>query len=1224
MEIKELYKKFLKAKGADPKYKNLVAGKKIDVSKKGLWDKKKKQVIVPSNRITMKGPNGEQDFFKRPIVATGLQSGQKVVMQPGGEYYFPNDKAVHEVRMQKGGKIKSKNKNISDNPDYTFDKQGSMYYKPTDSSLAQLRKIKLNKLNPTLEEVIKVAGSNAPIDATYKNDNNKIVLPPSRFSNQLVDDYVKPNVIGKPFGVLEQNKGHFLDEGYSPSRVWANIPMSSLETNTRNLANPNLNTYFLEANKDIPGYTNIDYSSGHMTYPMYDQMYNTGKELVPKELGSNDSEQIYNNNWYSSDNSWNRARQLSVEMQNNPEIREWAKLHNVDLSSKPRVSQDGRDKTEQTGEYYAPKLAEQVLANRGVSQGDDIVGPPLKNYERTRVIQNPSAFNLVGYADNDTVQKFIQQYRKDNNITDPHVNIPSEKQLDFQTKLFKQLGIKANPNNVYTHFNRSTLDQYTPGMQGGGSIQTDITTPIHPKDSPTQDAFNTMMDKYEAGKTEEPDTTPEKMGFAIGGNVPVVIDALFSNFTKGAGKKYAQMGAEIKPERETSTEETPDRMGAVEIQTKQDPWYERYPRMMWRPVDKKLHDWGSKYAKRISDATGGENWYKQPNSVLKAMWSTGPGFVLEAPQLTATYGVTGKVQTPSEAMDIKNPYGALAVDMVLDPLAGPALAKGVSKGLTAAGKYAGSKLGQAFESQVIKFPKTSLNLQGYPAKSVENIKISPGLREGDVKTLLRPNSKKFITQDQFFQGLEKGVESLDNSFQKRIADLQSPEGYRRLVNQEKEYLIQQGTDATVAERVAKLNAKARIEELKNTININKEAGEFNKTNISNESNQFVDNPSLYDNAFYDKNYKNSEARLEDLMEKTLPNTLNLRKPFVDYSKPRPGGIGMGYNFVNNKPIEMHEIAHALQRGRVLPIDKKLRQITPKKVLNFTNQNAFDYFRKGSSKLEPSPFANELREAMYQKGFIPDYYSPISENQVQNAYKYFKHNPMGIYDKKTGKFLSNTRIFDFMEPSKANSKLLTDILNELPAVAPVGVGLGLGATQLNKKTGMQKGGSIILDKQESQPNKEAMTAMMKSKIAYGDAFRNPTTMRMTNRDPRSYTFTFEDEMNGGAPAGSQGNVYVGSYGNRIIPGIQDVNGQLKYIAEPFDDKNIKRTMQQSIQFDSPEDAEYFGEHYKEIAPMMHVWGKQEMQMGGMSIPGVNGTVVASTPSLYTKAKARKKK
>jgi hypothetical protein len=107
MEIKELYKKFLKAKGIDSKHKNLVAGKKIEVSKKGLWDKSRKQVIVPSNRITMKGPNGEQDFFKKPVVATGLQSGQKVMMQPGGEYYFPNDKAVHEVRMQDGGTIQT-------------------------------------------------------------------------------------------------------------------------------------------------------------------------------------------------------------------------------------------------------------------------------------------------------------------------------------------------------------------------------------------------------------------------------------------------------------------------------------------------------------------------------------------------------------------------------------------------------------------------------------------------------------------------------------------------------------------------------------------------------------------------------------------------------------------------------------------------------------------------------------------------------------------------------------------------------------------------------------------------------------------------------------------------------------------------------------------------------------------------------------------------------------
>jgi hypothetical protein len=96
--------------------------------------------------------------------------------------------------------------------------------------------------------------------------------------------------------------------------------------------------------------------------------------------------------------------------------------------------------------------------------------------------------------------------------------------------------------------------------------------------------------------------------------------------------------------------------------------------------------------------------------------------------------------------------------------------------------------------------------------------------------------------------------------------------------------------------------------------------------------------------------------------------------------------------------------------------------------------------------------------MFQKGFIPDYYSPISENQVRQAYTYFKKNPIGSYNPKTGDFLSNTRIFDFMDPTKTNSKILTDVLNKLPAV-----GLGIGAYQMNKsnsKDSMQMGGMSI--------------------------------------------------------------------------------------------------------------------------------------------------------------------
>lgn len=42
--------------------------------------------------------------------------------------------------------------------------------------------------------------------------------------------------------------------------------------------------------------------------------------------------------------------------------------------------------------------------------------------------------------------------------------------------------------------------------------------------------------------------------------------------------------------------------------------------------------------------------------------------VMSAPARTATYLLTGKYQDPSQALGIKNPWGALAADMVLDPM----------------------------------------------------------------------------------------------------------------------------------------------------------------------------------------------------------------------------------------------------------------------------------------------------------------------------------------------------------------------------------------------------------------------------------------------------------------------------------------------------------------------------------------------------------------------------
>jgi hypothetical protein len=222
---------------------------------------------------------------------------------------------------------------------------------------------------------------------------------------------------------------------------------------------------------------------------------------------------------------------------------------------------------------------------------------------------------------------------------------------------------------------------------------------------------------------------------------------------------------------------------------------------------------------------------------------------------------------------------------------------------------------------------------------------------------------------------------------------------------------------------------------------------------------------------------------------------------LDFAEPKPGSIGIGYTYVGHKPTEMHEIAHALQRSRELPLDNELRRLKPKNPRN----SDYSYFSEGSNLREPTAFANELREAMLEKGLIPDYYTPISETQVQDAYKYFKKNPSGIYDPITGNFSSDTRIFDFMAPTKENNKILTDVLNKLPAAAPIGAGIGIGASQINKK----KYGGWLDSYQDGGENLPELN----SKIDVANFYKNPLSNKYgiaQNPNTKAYEYYLKSD------------------------------------------------------------------------------------------------------------------
>lgn len=145
---------------------------------------------------------------------------------------------------------------------------------------------------------------------------------------------------------------------------------------------------------------------------------------------------------------------------------------------------------------------------------------------------------------------------------------------------------------------------------------------------------------------------------------------------------------------------------------------------------------------------------------------------------------------------------------------------------------------------------------------------------------------------------------------------------------------------------------------------------------------------------------------------------------------------------------------------------------------------------------------------------------------------------------------------------------------------------------------QDGGKLTAEQLESL-NK----AKMRSKMALASAFGNPSAKRMTSAFPSTYRFT-GNEMIDGKPAGvrpgESGTHFMSSMGEYAVPYIQEgPNGKLRF------NSNASFRDKEAIRFDNSEDAMYFAEHYKEVAPMMRKWA-----MGG-SLPGATGMMYART-------------
>ena len=492
MQIKELYKKFLKAKGSSINYRNLAAGKKIDVSKKGLWDKKKKQVIVPSNRITMKGPNGEQDFFKKPVVATGLQSGQQVMMQPGGEYYFPNDKAVHEVRMQSGGSVFSRKKIGVPDEDPQLVRPPDLPTLPSDAgTVNKWLYQKADKRQKKLQ---------SQFDAERSLEKEAKYTGSGDYADLLTAEFYGPN---KTFDDLN-------DEDRSK--------ISNIIQNRQK----NLDTISL-VSADL---TNQNIKAGYD--PNYHRMY---LPPVPTERGVHSHEFSHVGDQAGFQDGVNPGVGTYFTEQLNKSVypKESPDYLNQPSSLKKNKTigqnvEEGYSEAEYLQDPSEVKARLRALRDSSIQQGYKLLEP---------------GYDINKYKEgfNQEEKKQYEQLKK-SGLSDDKIN---QMMYLFAKNNQAQPAVAKN-GAVMVELNPNTL-----GFQDGGSVQTDITTSIKQKPSPTQDAFDAMLAKYEASKEapEEDASVPEDMGFQSGGELPVVIDSLFSNFRSGIGRKYAQNGMAI-------------------------------------------------------------------------------------------------------------------------------------------------------------------------------------------------------------------------------------------------------------------------------------------------------------------------------------------------------------------------------------------------------------------------------------------------------------------------------------------------------------------------------------------------------------------------------------------------------------------------------------------------------------------------------------------------------
>ena len=710
-----------------------MARKKPIISPLGQWAYPGEVTIIPSSDITMKGVN-------YPVL--GIDDlGNQQMMMPGQDYTFPGNYVTEYPQMQFGGMSKRKiDRILNENKDLNFVQR--MYQPNTPSIMipgqqrpsTHFMESADGRVYPTVVQMpdgtVQYLGDTA---YDYANQTGQYIeFPNDRQARRFAKGYKKGTGVLEEFG--KGGLAQWFDEKWVDVKTGKACGRSGKDKDGRpypacrpsrrvNETTPKTTSEMSSAEKDRfkrekTSGKRIDYNhkrreDGGETGWLDE--YQTGGTLPPRYTSNPRKVQLYQD----SLNLYNKYQPSFDKYKN------WTRLNNIQTASL-----QGNDLFNQ---YWGPNKP------KGPSPyNENIIIKPVEemmhHYLRPRSGVVGGFTHLYEKPGNNYLETKISDYLTPNPKQTYHhrATRPDGQWLPYNVGLtaaqIKNNAARKNrmwPVSVTKEdFLDLGLTGVTPDLNSVFRFKKPVQPYVYKKPEVVPDVVNTpvveppkpslfvsnidrdmytpgggMAREYNIGITLQDGnrksfrTEKEFQDWKAANN----LDISKAKVTEGRGYSYdypenKKYGGWLNQYQDGGVPSDIERMDPITIKHDRGNWFTRNLHRLEKkigldPYNERSDDFMEQWARRINTATGGKDWYKQPND---ASGAGGIGTAMmetvmapfSAPQLASVYGATGKVQMPSEAMNIQNPVGSFLADAILDPtnLVGAGIAKNLGKG----------------------------------------------------------------------------------------------------------------------------------------------------------------------------------------------------------------------------------------------------------------------------------------------------------------------------------------------------------------------------------------------------------------------------------------------------------------------------------------------------------------------------------------------------------------